>query len=218
VAIETAEREGRDFLNALARAVNGMRMFASGDHDGGVEMVESARRIQARIGDFEGGGVALSLLASMRFAGGDLAGALQLYGEAEVSFRTVGDIPEIARVQCEMGYAALAAENFDDARQIFVRAVRTYDEVGSLRGTGQALIGLAAVEAAAGNSETAVAIAAAAQVLAERAGVVVEHPMAPGVAEQIQALRESIPGDQLEQLLASGSALTPAEVLAMVPG
>jgi serine/threonine-protein kinase PknK len=216
--IEGAEREGLEFLNALARAVNGMRMFAAGDHDAGVEMVESARHIQTRIGDFEGGGVALSLLASMKFADGDLTGAVRLYREAEISFKTVGDVPEIARVQCELGYAALAAERLDEARDIFLRAVRTYDKVGSPRGTGQALIGLAAVEAAAGNSETAVAIAASAQVMSERAGVAVEHPMAPGVAEQIAALRESIPGQQLEELVTSGAALSPAEILAMVGG
>ena len=74
----------------------------------------------------------------------------------------------------------------------------------------------AAVEAAAGNSARAVTIAAAARVLSEKAGVVVEHPMATGVAERIETLRATIPGGELDALVASGGALTPAAVLAMV--
>ncbi len=101
---------------------------------------------------------------------------------------------------------------------MFQRALRTYDEVGSPRGTGQALIGLAATEAAAGDIDRAVVIAAAAQAMSARAGVVVEHPMAPGVAERIESLKASIPRAELEALVASGRALTPAAVLAMVAG
>ena len=77
-------------------------------------------------------------------------------------------------------------------------------------------MGLAAVEAAAGRAERAVAIAAAAHVLSERAGVVVEHPMDPGVVGRIEALKASIPQATLNDLLASGRALSPAAVLAMV--
>jgi predicted ATPase/tRNA A-37 threonylcarbamoyl transferase component Bud32 len=215
-AIQGAERGEFDFLNSLARTVNGMRMFVAGDVEDGMAMVESARRIQLRIGDFEGGGMALSFLASMKFAKGELPAAIQLYREAEDSFEMIGDKPEMARVQCEMGYAALAAASLEKARRMFERALRTYDEVGSPRGAGQALLGLAATEAAAGNSARAVEIAAAAEVMSERAGVVVEHPMAPGVSEQIEALRASIPRKQLEELVAAGSALSPAAVLAMV--
>src|SRR5215211_518369 len=146
------KRGGFDFLNSLSRTISGMQMFVSGDTEGGIAMVESARRIQLRIKDFEGGGMALSFLASMKFAKGDLLSAIQLYREAEDEFEMIGDKLEIARVQCEMGYAALAAASLGKARRMFERALRTYDEVGSPRGAGQALLGLAATEAAAGNS------------------------------------------------------------------
>jgi hypothetical protein len=178
--------------------------------------VESARVIQVRIGDYEGGGMALSFLASMTFASGDLEGALRLYRESERTFGTVGDKPEMARVQGEMGYAALAGGDVAEARRMFQRALRTSDEIGSPRGTGQALVGLAAAEAAAGNMERAVTIATAARVLSGRAGVVVEHPMATGVAERIEAIRATIPSGELDALVSSGAGLTPAAVLAMV--
>jgi hypothetical protein len=83
-------------------------------------------------------------------------------------------------------------------------------------GRSLALMGLAAVEAAAGQPERAVAIAAAADALSARAGVVVDHPMDPGVVGRIEALKASIPKGTLEGLVANASALTPAAVLAMV--
>ena len=61
----------------------------------------------------------------------------------------------------------------------------------------------------------AVTIAVAAQAMSEHAGVVVEHPMAPGMAERIDELRASVPQQQLEALVSSGSSLSPTEVLAM---
>jgi predicted ATPase/tRNA A-37 threonylcarbamoyl transferase component Bud32 len=215
-AIRYATRGGSDFLLGMFQTIKGLQMFLTGDLEGGYALIEKARRIQIRIGDFEGGGMALSFLASMTFARGDLPAALALYRESEIAFGVVGDKPEMARVQCDSGYVALAGVDLPEARRSFLRALRTYDEVGSPRGTGQALIGLAATEAAAGNTARAVAIAAAAQEMSARAGVVVEHPMAPGVVERIEALRAAVPKQELDALVASGSAMTPAAVLAMI--
>ena len=44
----------------------------------------------------------------------------------------------------------------------------------------------------------------------------VEHPLAPGVAEQLEALKAAVPRERLDAVRAGGAALTPAEVLAMV--
>ncbi|MGK7313272.1 MAG: protein kinase domain-containing protein [Candidatus Longimicrobiales bacterium M2_2A_002] len=215
-SIQLAERAESGYLTALMKAIKGMWLFTQDDIDGGIAIIEEARRLQLPAGDFEGGGLAVSFLASMTFAKGDLDEALDLYREAESSFATVGDKPEVARVQCEMGYAELAGGNTGRARAAFQRAIRTYDEVGSPRGTGQALMGLAAAEAAGGSAERALAIATAAEAMSQRAGVVVEHPLAPGVAEQIEALKASVPREKLLAVQASGAALTPNEVLAMV--
>jgi predicted ATPase len=211
--IAAAKRAGDEFLRAMMMAIKAMQLFVTGDLEGGAALAESARRIQMPRRDCEGGGISASFLASMTFAKGDLPGALALYREAEATFERVGDKPEMARVQCEAGYAALAGGDVADARRSFRRALRTNDEVGSPRGTAQALMGLAATEAADGNEEQAVTLAAAAAGLSEKAGVVVEHPMATGVAERIDALKAGIPKENLDQLVASGAGLTPGEVL-----
>ncbi|HSC27380.1 MAG TPA: protein kinase [Vicinamibacterales bacterium] len=205
-----------EFILALSMTLKSMLLFATGHVDAGVQLVEEARRIQERIGDYEGGGLALSFLAQMRFAQGDVVRALEHYGGALAALKTVGDLPEVARVHCEMGWTALAATDPDGARRSFRRAVQTYEQVGSQRGTGLALLGIAAVEAAVGRSERAVTIASAAQALSERAGVVVDHPMDPGVVERIESLKAAIPMNTLESLLGEARTLTPAEVLALV--
>ncbi len=205
-----------DFMHSLLLSLKGMLLFQLGEQDDGMQLAEDGLRIQQRQKDCEGGGITLSLLASMSFARGDLARARELYADSLSTFEEVGDRPEIARVHCETGWTALADDDGSAAGRAFRRAVQAYEEVGSPRGTGLALLGLAAVEAAAGRSERAVAIAAAANALTERAGVVCDHPMDPGVVDRIEALKESIPKQKVDGLLADASTLSPAAVLAMV--
>ncbi len=214
-AIRGGELAQHDFLIAIMRTVKGMQQFVTGDLAGGIAQVEAARRVQVRLGDHEGGGMALSFLAQMAFASGDVPRALELYRECVLSFETVGDKPELARVQGELGYVALAAGDLAEARRCFLRSLRTSDEIGSPRAIGQALYGLSATAAAAGQNDRAVALSAAAQVMSERVGVLIEHPMAPGLSERIDALKASIPREALEGLVEQGRAMTPAAVLAM---
>ncbi len=215
-AITRSESTGRGLIRGITFAMKGILLYATGDIEGGMAMVERARRIHERDDDHEGRGVALSFLAQMTFAKGDHTRALTLYHDALASLETVGDHPEIARVYCEMGWTALTGADTQAAQHAFVRAVREYEIVGSPRGTGLALMGLAAVEAAVGRPERAVAIAAAADALSVRAGVVVEHPMDPGVVARIEALKASIPKGTLDGLLVNAGTLTPAAVVAMV--
>jgi non-specific serine/threonine protein kinase len=215
-SVTRSERAGDEFLHAVALSMKGMEVFLSGNAELGWELVQKARRIQIRIEDHEGSGLALSFLAQMTFARGDHAGAVATFREALAAFEAVGDRPEIARLHYEMGWAALAADDTHEAQSSFRAAVRMYEEVGSPKGTGLALMGLAAVEAAQGRTERAVAIAGAAQELSERAGVVIDHPMDPGVADRIEALKATIPEARLAGLEADARSLTPAGVLAML--
>jgi len=205
-----------DFIHALSMTLDGMRLFAVGNLQAGIDTLERARLIQQQIDDYEGGGLAQSFLAQITFVKGEHASALALYRDALRAFETVGDRPEVARVYSEMGWTALAAADTRTAQDSFRRAVQANEEVGSPRGTGLALLGLAAVEAAEGRSERAVIIAAAAKALSERAGVVVEHPMDPSVADRIDALKASIPKSTLAGLVASASTLSPTSILAML--
>ncbi|MEO6461612.1 MAG: tetratricopeptide repeat protein [Candidatus Eisenbacteria bacterium] len=215
-AIARSEGGVTDFILSFSLAVKGMLVFIAGDVEGGMTLVKQSKQISDRLQDDELGGVALSFLAQMTFAKGDPASALELYRDALGHLEAVGDRPEIARVHCEMGWTALAADQTRAALQAFRLGVLANEEVGSPRGTGLALLGLAAVEAAEGRPERAVTIAAAAHALSERAGVVIEHPMDPSVVKRIDALKAAIPKGIVDGLATGAGALTPTEVLAMV--
>jgi len=215
-SIERSVACGDEFMRTTAMTLEAIRLFASGDAEAGRSLVEQALESQRRRGDYELGGVALSALAQITFAQGDAQKALQIYGEALVAEETVGDRPEVARILCEMGWTALAAGETRTARASFRKAVQAYEEIASARGTGGALLGLAAVDAAEGKTERAVRIAAAAHAFSEREGIVVDHPMDPGAAERIEALKASVPSRELGGLVAGAAEMTPAAILALV--
>ncbi|WP_411279540.1 protein kinase domain-containing protein [Gemmatimonas sp.] len=217
-AMAYSEKRDLDFLLALSMSMKGLQQFLIGLADAGFGLVTQARTIQTRIGDFEGGGLALSFLAQMTAAKGEYGRALELYGQALMSFKRVGDRPELARVHSEIGWTALSAQRIPVAREAFRRSLRVYDEVGSPRGIGLALTGLAAAEAAEGRAERAVTIAAAAEAMSERTGVVVEHPMGPEMGGQVESARATIGKELLEALVAAGRAMSPGDVLTMIAG
>jgi tetratricopeptide (TPR) repeat protein len=217
-AIASSQGHRLEFLLALSMTMKGLQLFVMGSLDAGFELLTQARKIQTRIGDFEGGGLALSFLAQMTAAKGEAGRALELYSQSLASFEQVGDRPEIARVHSEMGWTALSAARIPVAREAFRQSLRVYDEVGSPRGIGLALTGLAAAEAADGRAERAVTIAAAADAMSERTGVVVEHPMGPEMGSQIEAARATIGKEMLEALVAAGREMSPGAVLTMIAG
>ncbi|QJR34293.1 protein kinase domain-containing protein [Gemmatimonas groenlandica] len=217
-AIAVSQRAQHDFLLSLSMSMKGLLLFISGALDAGFEMLTDARRIQTRIGDYEGGGLALSFLAQMTAAKGEVGRAFELYGQALDSFKRVGDRPELARVHSEIGWTALGAARIPVAREAFRRSLRVYDEVGSARGIGLALTGLAAAEAADGRAERAVTIAAAAEAMTERTGVVVVHPMGPEMGGQVDAARATIGKELLDALVAAGRDMSPGDVLTMIAG
>lgn len=214
-SLEYSIRSKNDFWQALSLTFLGMQLFVIGDPATGLQKLQEARRIQVRIGDCEGGGLALSFLAQIQFAKGDIAQAMEFYRQAETDFTTVGDKPEIARMQGEMAYLSMAAGDHVGARRLFLRALRTNDEIGSNAGIGQVLLGLAASESAAGNEPIALRLAAAAEARSRSTGVIVAHPMAPGMAEQIAELRAKVPKERMEALVSEGEKLTVAGVMGL---
>jgi len=214
--IERSERVGEEFMHAVSISFLGTVFGVSGEIDEGIALIERSQKISIRIDDYEGRGVALSFLAQLHFMKGDGNQALEHYQGSLEALETVGDRPEIARVHGEMGWAAVSMNRVLEARTSFLNSLRWYDEVGSTRGVGTALIGLAVAEAADGHSERAVTIAAAAEVLADQAGVVIVHAMGIGAGDQIEALRGTFDEESLARLTEAGRAMSPAEVVTMV--
>ena len=99
------------------------------------------------------------------------------------------------------------------ARRTFLDSVQAYTDVASVRGVGLSLIGLAATEAVEGRPETAVQIAAAAEVYAHQEGIVnVYSDETPG-REFVDQARASLSADVVASATEVGSKLTIGEAL-----
>jgi predicted ATPase/class 3 adenylate cyclase len=215
-AIEGMARlEGEDFpmLRGLMLAFDGIFHFAAGDSEGALSRYEEALAIQQRRGDHEGAGVSLAAMAALAGSQGETAKALELYRSAQSSFEKVGDRAEEARVLGEMAWTFLAAGDTPSARQSFLASADAHQDVGSLPGLGNSLVGLASVASATGIPETAVALAAAADKLLGEEGVVVAYwEDSPG-RPHLEAAEAALTPDQISRAKAEGVALSIGDVL-----
>jgi hypothetical protein len=91
--------------------------------------------------------------------------------------------------------------------------VQAYTDVASVRGVGLSLIGLAATEAVEQHPETAVQIAAAAEVYAQQEGIVnVYSDETPG-REFVDRARAALSADDVARATEVGRRLTIKEAL-----
>jgi hypothetical protein len=99
------------------------------------------------------------------------------------------------------------------ARRAFLDSVQAYSDVASVRGVGLSLIGLAATEAVENRPETAVQIAAAAEVYAHEEGIVnVYSDETPG-REFVDQARAALSADEVARATEVGRRLTIKEAL-----
>jgi predicted ATPase len=172
-AIEASRRAGFTWAEGLGATVAGILHTVAGDPGAAHARHNEALEIQLRLGDQEGAGMSLGGLAELAVAGGDTSEALDLYRRSLDAFEACGDLGEEARVLSEMAWTYLANGDPMLARETFFESVRAHTDVASVRGVGLALIGLAATEAVESRPETAVKIAAAAEVYAGQEGIAV---------------------------------------------
>ncbi len=101
----------------------------------------------------------------------------------------------------------------ETARSSFLDAVAAYRDVGSVRGIGQCLVGLAATASITGLHETAITIAAAAEVFAAEEGIVNAYADAPGAEDLVAASKSALELDVARAAAATGQSLDLEAVL-----
>jgi predicted ATPase/class 3 adenylate cyclase len=212
-AIERSSALGLIWAEGFASSVDGILHTVAGDLDTAQTRYSRALEIQQRIGDEEGAGLSLGGLAQLAAIGGDLAGALDLYGQSLAAFEAIGDRAEEARILSETAWTHLRHEDPALARRFFLDSVQAYTDVASVRGVGLSLIGLAATEAVEHRPETAVQIAAAAEVYAHQEGIVnVYSDETPG-REFVDRARAELSADGVARATEVGRRLTIKEAL-----
>ena len=210
--IDRSRHLGLPWHEAFCGTVSGILHMVSGDVGTARDRLEDARRIQQRLGDFEGLGMTLSSLAALAAGGDDHETSLRLYGESLAAFESCMDRAEEARVLAEMAWVHLAAEDSTLARWYFLESVRAYTDVASVRGVGLSLVGLAATEQAEGRPYVAVQIASAAEVYARQEGIV--NVYAEGVPrDRVDQARAALSEEDAARATESGRRLTIGEVL-----
>ena len=164
--------DGSPWALGLALTVDGILHTVAGDAATAASQHDEALAIQRSLDDEEGSGLSLSGLAVLASMSGDLPKAIDLYQRSLAAFESIGDRAEEARVLSEMAWTHLSADDPVAARRSYLESVGAYNDVGSDRGIGTSLIGLAAIEAVEGRAREAVTIAAAAEVFTNEEGVV----------------------------------------------
>ena len=219
-SVERSRALGFTWAEGFASSFDGILNAVAGDLDTAQTRYSEALEIQQRIGDEEGAGLSLGGLAGLAAGRGDLAAALELYRQSLAAFEAIGDRAEEARILSEMAWTHLRHEDPALARRYFLDSVQAYTDVASVRGVGLSLIGLAATEAVEGRPETAVQIAAAAEVYAHQEGIVnVYSDETPG-REFVDQARAALSADDVARApprSAAGSRSSEALDLARIP-
>ena len=211
--IERSRAAGFAWAEGFASSLVGILHTIAGDLETAQARYSHGLWIQQVIGDREGAGLSLGGLAGLAAGRGDLAGALDLYGQSLAAYESVGDRAEEARIHAEMAWTHVRAGAAGAARQGFLDSVETYTDVASVRGVGLSLIGLAATESIEERAERAVQIAAAAEVYADQEGIVnVYSDQTPG-REFVDRARASLSEDDVSRATEMGRRLTIKQVL-----
>lgn len=207
-AVRRARETKQKWELGLALSFLGIVESALGNADAARAHFEEGLAIQRPLDDYENMGATLGGLAALEAAAGRHDAAQALYQEAFDSFHAIGDRPEEARILDELAWSALASGSAEKAREHFASSLHAYEEVGSIRGIGLSLIGLAATHAAEDRPERALRIAAAAATFCEQEGVAndyARHTAAPGY---IDAARASLGVPDVERIEAEGRGLS----------
>lgn len=157
--------------------------------------------------------MSLGALAQLALARGDTADALSFYRQSLAAFETIGDRGEEARILSETAWTHLANDEPALARRTFFDSAHAHTDVASVRGIGLSLIGLAAVEVVEGRPETALQIAAAAEVYAQGEGIVVLYTDDTPGREYVDRAEAALSADHVVRTRAAGRRLTIAEAL-----
>ncbi len=212
-SVERSRQLGFVWAEGFGSTVDGILHAVAGDLDTAQARYTHALEIQQRIGDEEGAGLSFGGLAQLASIRGDLASALDLYQRSLAAFEAIGDRAEEARILAETAWTYLRHEDSTLARRYFLDSVQAYTDVASVRGVGLSLIGLAAAEAVEDRPETAVRIAAAAEVYADQEGIVnVYSDETPG-REFVDQARAALSAADVAHATEVGRRLTIREAL-----
>ena len=214
-AIDRSRAQTYPLALGFALSFDGILNAVSGDTVMAASRYTEALAIQRRFDDKEGSGLSLGGLAQLASLSGDHGRAIKLYQESLAAFEAIGDRAEEARILNEIAWTHLAIDDLPVARGFFFDSAQAYLDVGSVRGVGISMIGLAAVETVEGRPFLAVQIASAAEVFALEEGIVNVYSDDDPGREYVERAKADLGADDLERATEKGRSLSVKEALAL---
>jgi tetratricopeptide (TPR) repeat protein len=203
------------FLLSLMLSFDGVFHAIAGDTETANHRIEEALEIQEARGDQEGAGISLAGLAMLANGSGHTDRAVDLYVRALAAYEMVGDRAEEARVLDELAWTYLTHGDQEAARKTFFESAQAYEDIGSVRGIGISLIGLAAVKTVDDQHRDAMMIAFAAERFSVEEGVVnVYSDENPGRV-YLDRAADALSASDIEQARTDSQRLTLKEALQM---
>lgn len=215
-AVDQFRKGSHQYMLGFALWQNGLLKLISGGLENAEQSYSEALSIFEKLRDDEGKGCAQSGLSMLKFIGGSYEDAIELYQGALKAFQNVGDRPEQARVLYEISWAYLAIGNTDTAWKCILESIQAHQEVGSTRGIGLSLNGLAAVHAVKGSPKKAFEIAAAAQQFATLKGVAIEFGVSNHGKIYLDEARKKLSSMDIKNAEYKGSSYSLEDVLKMI--
>jgi predicted ATPase/class 3 adenylate cyclase len=212
-AIDRSRAQAYPLALGFALSFAGIVNAVSGDNATAASRYTEALSVQRRVDDKEGSGLSLGGLAQLSSLSGDHGNAIKLYEESLAAFEAIGDRAEEARILNETAWTYLGLNDPTAARRFFFESAAAYLDVGSVRGVGTSMIGLAAVETADGRALRAVQIAAAAEVFALEEGIMNVYSEDDPGREYVERAKSELGMSDLESATGIGRALSVKEAL-----
>jgi predicted ATPase/DNA-binding CsgD family transcriptional regulator len=213
-AAEAAEATGNDWEAGLIQAARAAIALRQNKLKSAQRAYEAALEILADNNRWGVAQVSYGMGALAR-ARGDAEAAVRYYAEAMGIFRELDAWPEIARCQAGIGWIAVAAGDFAQARQSLAENLRLNQRCGQRLGIARGLEACAALAAATGQPGEAARLAGAACQLRESLG----HGtgIGPRIEQVLEFARGQI-GTSAAALFAEGREMTPEDAVAFALG
>lgn len=212
-AIDRSRAVKFEWALGIALTVNALLLIVAGEPGLARDRFEEALGIQRRLGDAEGAGMSLGGLAQLAVAANEISEALHLYGESLSEFEAVGDRGEVARILSEIAWTYVGDGNSAQARAYFVKSIQAHTDIGSLRGVGRSLVGLAASEAVDQRPRNAACIAAVAERYAGEEGIVVVYSDDNPGQRYVESAQASLSSEELARATKAATFMTVEEAM-----
>jgi len=212
-ATEAFTRLGENYWIGLSYFFQGNIYLIAGDLTTAQQRFNTAIEMTKLSNDNQHKGGAYGGLAMIEYLSGNYAKSIDLYENSLVGYQVVDDIAEIARILSEMSWAYLAVKDTESARKYALDSIDAYQKVGSPRGVGLSMIGLAAIEAVEGRHSKAIEISSAAECFAEQEGIVNVYGDSNQGKAYLDKAKNALRKDEFDSAVKNGQNLSLREVL-----